>query len=61
MNESSVLIPVIGIRAGAYINKWTGYRPDEDDNEVWSYAGPCSLCNWYDVYGDAGEYCSECN
>jgi hypothetical protein len=61
-NEMSVvLIPVVGIRAGAYRSKYLSWRPDPSDNEVLDYMGPCSICNWYDVYGDAGNYCSECN
>ena len=61
MDQSVVFLPVVGIRAGAYISKWTGFRPDANDNDVWSFAGPCCICNWWGIYGDAGDYCEECN
>lgn len=58
MNSSVVFLPTVGIRSGATL-MGRQYWPTE--NEVWNYAGPCEICKWWDVYGDAGDYCSECN
>ncbi len=57
MNQSVVFLPVVGIRVGALLEDWA----DPSDNEVWSYAGPCCICGYWENYGDAGDYCQDCN
>ena len=55
--NSVVFLPVVGIRVGALLEDWV----DPSDNEVWSYAGPCCICGYWENYGDAGDYCQDCN
>ena len=56
--NSAIFLPVIGIRAGS-TGMGMNYWPDL--NEIWEFAGPCRLCKYWGVYGDAGDYCLDCN